>query len=352
MYQRSLLSLLLVYFAAISSPATADDLVWLTGRVTAAESRAPLKNAVVAVYDDKGKVVDYAKTDSDGIYTLAVPRAVLGLDKKGVGFFRRVAGGMSKLVGGLSGPIRMGLKAAATAVPTSGLAAQAGVGVASGVAQNLVANMRTGRDKDSPLPPGVLVMKVSMPGKNDALAPASVYWMQEEVYRTGRKEQRVLTAWMDPVTLAPAESKDPSAIASTYLMFTDARIEPSIAEPGQTVILSATIPSPPEPRAPIIVVARNSRTGDIVELSPAGEGRYRAEIRVDKRHPKHDQVISVLAYAQQADESGRSKAVEDAIKRAGLFDSGRPVVYNPLLIVSRNRADVTLTVVEPPRRKK
>ena len=352
MRQRAFVFLIGACFAFAARPALTEDLVWLTGRVFTAESRAPLKDAVVAVYDDKSKVVDYAKTDSDGIYTLAVPRSVLGLNKKGAGFFRRVAGGMSKLVGSLSDPLRMGFKAAATAVPTSGLAAQAGVGVASGVAQNLVANMRTGGDKDSPLPPGILVMKVTLPGKNDALAAASVYWMQEEVYRAGRKEQRVLTAWMDPVTLTLAESKNASAIASTYLMFTDARIEPSIAEPGQMVILSATIPPPPEPRAPIIVVARNSRTGETVELSHVGDGRYRGEIRVDKKHPKHDNVISVLAYAQQADESGRSKAVEDAIQRAGLFDPGKLFLYNPLLVVSRNRADVTLTVVEPPRRKK
>src|SRR5687767_14848621 len=197
MRHRFLLILISTFIAVTARPALADDLVWLTGRVLTSESRAPLKDAVVAVYDDKSKVVDYAKTDSDGVYTLAVPRNVMGLDKKGAGFFRRVAGGMSKLLGGLSGPLRMGLKAAATAVPTSGLAAQAGVGVASGVAQNLVANMRTGRGKDTPLPPGMLVMKVSLPGKNDALAPACVYWMQEEVYRAGRKEQRVLTAWMD-----------------------------------------------------------------------------------------------------------------------------------------------------------
>src|SRR5688500_18143127 len=178
--------LIVFWFAAIARPVAADELVWLTGRVVTSESRTPLKDAVVAVYDDKSKVVDYAKTDSDGIYTLAVPRSALGLDKKGGGFFRRVAAGMSKLVGGLSGPLRMGLKAAATAVPTSGLAAQAGVGVASGVAQNLVANMRTGGGKEKPLPPGMLVMKVTLPGKNDALAPARGYWMQEEVYKTGR----------------------------------------------------------------------------------------------------------------------------------------------------------------------
>ena len=352
---RALSLLFLIAFLSPHGPSSAEsaqDLVWLTGRVVSPDGRAPLKDAVVAVYDEKNKVVDYARTDSDGIYTLAVPRGALRLDRKSSGFFHRVAGGASKIVGGLAGPLRMGLKAAATAVPTSGMAAQAGVGIASGVAQNMVATMRPNRGKDNSLPPGVIAMKVTLPGRNDAVAPASVYWMQEELYRAGRKHQRVLTAWMDPVTLTASDSADASGISSAYLMFTDARLEPSIAEPGESVFLSATIPSPPEPRTPIVVIARNNRTGEIIPLAPAGEGRYRAEIRVDKKHPRNDQAITVLAYAEQAEETGRSKAVEDAIQRAGLFDPGKPFVYNPLFVVSRNRAEVILTVVEPPRRKK
>jgi hypothetical protein len=344
------LVLLLSHF--VQPPASAEDLVWLTGRVMASDSRSPLKDALVAVYDEKNRVADYAKTDSEGVYTLAVPRSALRLDKKSKGFLHKVAGGVTKLVGGMSGPIRAGLRAAASAVPASGIAAQAGVGVASGVAQNLVGSMKTRSGKQSEIPPGALAMKVTMPGRNDVVAAASVYWMQEEVYRAGRKEQRVLSAWMDPVYLAPAESRTDSAIGSPYLLFSEARIEPSIAEPGQTVILSAFIPTPPEPRTPIVVVGRNSRTGEIIPLSHAGEGRYRGEIRVDKKHPRDDQVITIVAYAEQTDETGRSKQVEDAIQKSGLFDSGRTFTYNPLLVASRNRAEVTLTVVEPLRRKK
>ena len=347
-----LLVLIAFLFAGAVSPAGAEDLVWITGRVYGTESRGPLKDAVVAVYDDKNRVIDYARTDADGIYTLAVPTSALKVDKKTAGFFHRVAGGISRFVGGISGPLRMGIKAATSAVPASGLPAQAGVGIASGVAQNMIASMRPKGGKDNQLPPGAIAMKVTLPGRNDAAAPAAVYWMQEEVYKTGRKEQRVLTAWMDPVSLAPAESKDPSAIGSNFLLFTDARVEPSIAEPGQTVILSASIPSPPEPRTPVTVVARNNRTGEIFELAPVSEGRYRGEIRIDKKAPRNDTPITILAYPQQADEPGRSKRVEDAIQRAGLFDAGRSFVYNPLLVASRNRAEVSLTVVEPPGRKK
>jgi len=39
----------------------AEDMVYATGRVFAADGRTPLSGATVAVYDDKNRVVDYAK---------------------------------------------------------------------------------------------------------------------------------------------------------------------------------------------------------------------------------------------------------------------------------------------------
>jgi hypothetical protein len=90
----------------------------------------------------------------------------------------------------------------------------------------------------------------------------------------------------------------------------------------------------------------------MIELAPVGENRYRGELHVDKKAPRHDQVITILAYAEQPDQPGRSKGVERAILKAGLFNPEKSFVYNPLLVVSRNRAEVTLTVVDPPRRKK
>jgi hypothetical protein len=140
-------------------------------------------------------------------------------------------------------------------------------------------------------------------------------------------------------------------VYSEYLTFADARMEPSIAEPGQTVRIVVSLPAPPEPRTPFVVVARNDRTGQFYELTPAGGERYQAEFTVDKKFPKNDQVFTVLAYAQQDDTPGRDKKVEDALKGAGLFDAKKPFVYNPLLVVSRNRAELVLTVVQPGKRR-
>lgn len=344
----------LLLCACLSTGARAEDLVWATGRVYAADGRKPLAGAIVAVYDDKNRVVDYAKTDVNGDYALAVPRSALHLDRKGKGFLHQVVsavGGVGRIA---ALPLKAGIRAAAAASTVSDPLTRIGIGTASGVAQGLVDIMAPAEKKrvaNLRAQPGVLVMKVAMPGHNDAVSIARVYWMQEEVYRAGGKEQRALAAWFDPAYLTRAGEEKPSTIVSDYLTFTSARLEPSIAEIGQTVALTVTLPAPPEPSVPVVVVARNSRNGHTFELSPLGNGLYRGEFVVDKKFPRHDQIITVLAYAQQTDSPGRNRKVEDAIHGAGLWKPDRPYVYNPLLVVSRNRAEVALTVVEPPKRR-
>lgn len=332
-------------------PAFAEDLVWATGRVVAAKDNRPLPDALVAVYDDKGRVVDYARTDPDGNYALTVPRGALHLDKNSPDFLHQVTGGVTRLVGGVAGGLKAGVKAAAGVVGTSDPIARAGVGMASGLTMNALDGLRPGKGKPLPLP-GSVIMKVTKPGLNDAVSHAKVYWMEAELRVEGKKETRGMAAWFDTAQLTNAGAQDPSKIETDYLTFTDARLEPSIAEPGQTVLLTATLPSPPEPETPLVVVARNVRTGKLIELSSVGNGRYRAEIHVDKKSPKFDEPITILAYAEQSEKAGRSKKVEDALTHGGLFDPTKPFVYNPLFVVSRNRAEVVLTVVEAAKKRK
>jgi hypothetical protein len=330
-----------------SIPSRAEDLIWATGRVFNADGRTPLAGAIVAVYDDKNRVVDYAKTDSAGNYALALPRSAMHLDRKGGGFFHTVTG----LVGGVGRiaamPLKMGIKAAAGISSATDPITRVGIGAASGVAQGLVDNMSPSKKKllGERSQPGVVVMKVSLPGHNDAISIARVYWMEEQIYKTGNREQRSLAAWFDPVHLTGAGAEKPSTIESKYLNFTEARLEPGIVEQGQTVSLSVKMPIPPDPRTPVIVVAKNSRTGRFFELTSAGNGIYRTEFVVDKKFPKDDQVFTVIAYAEQDELPGRNKKAENAINGAGLFDPTKPYIYNPLLVVSRNRAEVVLTVV-------
>ena len=109
---------------------------------------------------------------------------------------------------------------------------------------------------------------------------------------------------------------------------------------------------PPTPEINIVVVARNNRTGQKWELQRDNDGYFTAEVEIDKRFPKDDQVISLVAYAADERRPGRRPNAEGAIEHAGLWDARRPYIYDPLIVVSRNRADVTVTVVSPSRRHK
>lgn len=346
---------LLALILALPCCSSADDLVWAIGQVKDTSGRA-VGGATVAIYNDKNEVVDYAKSDSEGNYALAVPRGTLHLDKKGGGgFLHEVAGA----VGGVGRMAAMPLKATIRAVAGVAVASdpitRVGIGTASGVALGLV-DIMAPRERKTPVPlrqqPGVVVMKVTAPGHNDAVSLARVYWMELQNLRAGGREQKVVTSWVDPVKMAPAGSTQASMFDSTYLTFSEPRFEPGIVEPGHTVQLSVRLSLPPDPRTPLVVVARNSKTGEMYELERLEQGLYGAEIAIDKRFPKNDQVFAILAYAEQDERPGRSKKVEDALVGQGYFKPERPFLYNPLMVVSRNRAEVVLTVVEPSRKRR
>ncbi|HSV73427.1 MAG TPA: carboxypeptidase-like regulatory domain-containing protein [Chthonomonadales bacterium] len=331
--------------------AQADDLVWLTGRVFS--GGAPLAGATVAVFDQRNRVVDYAETDADGHYTLAAPARELNLNRRQGGFFHQV----SRLVGGagrmVSLPLKAGIRAAASVATATDPLTRVGVGTASNLAVSLV-DVISREDPATRRPvrslPGAIAMRVTAPGHQDAVAVTRTYWVQEEVHRVGGHEQRAIVAWMDPVAMARPYGNEASTFDEGYFLFSDVRLEPGIVRRGQTAILTVRLSAPSEPRAPFVVVARNERTGQMVELQSVGGDRYRAEIQVGPQAPRDEHPITVLAYAEQDAAPGRNPRAEDAIRRAGMWSPKRPYVYNPLLVVSRNRAEATLTVVEPRRR--
>src|SRR5437667_10241652 len=95
--------------------AQAENLVWATGKVLD-PSGTPMAGAIVAVYDDNNKVVDYARTDAKGEYALALPPRALHLERKhGKGFIAEVFSGVTRFVGGaaafVANPVRAGVRA-------------------------------------------------------------------------------------------------------------------------------------------------------------------------------------------------------------------------------------------------
>jgi hypothetical protein len=357
------LSGLVGMLACCSIPARATEYVWATGKVLDARGR-PVPNAFVAVYDDGNKVVDYTRTDSAGDYALAVPKPVLHLEhKRGKGFVADVFTGVIRLtgdaIGFINNPVRSGIHAIASAQSATIADPLTKGGISAGTAvadQALI--MLTPRGRRPPPPtaarkqPGALLIKVVAPNSNDLVEVGHVYWIQEEQLRLGGKAQKTLAAWLDPVQLTSVDSEKLSAFQTDYLHFTRARLEPSIAEPGQVVHITAKLLMPPSPVIYAVVVARNNHTGQRWELLPTGDGRYEGEFVVDKRFKQDDQTISILAYAAKDQKPGRRENAEKAIQGAGLWDPQKPYVYDPLLVVSRNRADLTLTIVTPEKRKR
>lgn len=353
---------LLGALACCGVPCRATEYVWATGKVLDANDR-PVPNAFVAVYDDSNKVVDYTRTDRNGEYALAVPKPVFHLEhKRGRGFVADVVTGVIRLtgdaIGFINNPVRSGVHAVASAEADTiaDPLTKGGISAGAVVVDQTLLMLTPRRHKTPPAElrkqPGALLLKVVAPNSNDLIQVGHLYWLQDEQLKLGGKEKHTLAAWLDPVKLTSTETDKPSEIQSDYLRFTRARLEPSIAEPGQTVHITAKLLLPPSPTIYAIVVARNDRTGQRWELTPTGDGRYEGDFVVDKRFPRNDQTISILAYAAKEQKPGRRENAERAIEGAGLWDPKKPFIFDPLLVVSRNRADLTMTVVEPQKRKR
>ena len=353
------IGLLALLLGSAARPAQAEELVWATGIVQDASGK-PIANALVAVYDDSNKVSDYARTDAHGEYALALPRRVLHLDKKRSGFITQIFNGVTRFVGDAAGFVANPLRAGMHAVTSSQASnftdplTKGGIAAGSMVADQIlfqIAPPKKQAPQEARKQPGALLVKAIAPDSRDLIGVAQVYWVQQETFQAGGKRTKNLAVWLDPVKLSAADSTVDSQINSDYLRFTSARLEPGIAEVGQRVRVFATLPSPPAPAIYAVVVARNNRTGQKWELTPIGNDRYVGEFIVDKHFPRDDQSISLLAYAAQPDAPGRRKQVESAMEGAGLWDARKPFRYDPLLVVSRNRADLTLTVVAPAKQR-
>ena len=346
---------LAIILSTLPLAAHSDELVWATGKVVGSDGK-PLKGAVVVVYDDKEKIVDYAHTDEKGEYALAIPEDVLNLEtKKGGGFISSTVGRMKRFVTANVTGLAQGAKTtilALTATQSMGLTApiakaalDTGTKVADKVGKQLTpkvaAEIQEKAVRAELKRPGVLYLKASAANHTDYAGLAELYWVQRETVKDEGKEKAVYAAWLDPINFgAPGK---PSTAGSDFLKITAAKGEPSLVLPGGKFKLNATISTPAEPATSLIVIAR-SASGKTWELKPEGKGVYSAEIAVDEKLPPGEHVISILAYAA-GEKPGRREDVEKEIEKAGYWDPKKEFTPNPLMLASRNRADVKVTLL-------
>jgi len=355
-------SLLVALITTSTYACWAEQPVWATGHIADSSGRA-ISGAIIAVYDDNNRVLDYARTDESGDYALSLPHHALHLQEHhGKGFIADVYGGVTRFAGGtaefVANPIRAGVRAvtssevSAFADPLTKGGLAAGSFILDRALFAVAPRPKHPADIELRKMPGAFLIKVIAPDRNDLVGVTRVYWLEKETFKAHGRQTETLAAWLDPIQLTPTSSDRPSSIQSTYLNFTGARMEPSLAEVGQVVRLSATLQAPPDPVIRTIVIARDTRTGKTWELQSVGKGRYEAEIEVDKHFARDDHPFVILAYPASEQKPGRRRDVEQHLDAAGMWDTKRPYVYDPLIVVSRNRAELTLTVLGTSRHKR
>jgi hypothetical protein len=376
--------------AATGLPVRASDAVQTTGQVFQSDGKTPLANATVAIVDEKGKVIANAKTDVDGRYTLHVPRGAFHLPEHKGGNFLGGVGKALSTVAQVAAPLAAGLAGggAAAGLAESALSHVAGAAhppgavIATpedavrhipqasrdrihqqGISDSMLAqalkqgpldllnNFGKSRDEfvdnpPDPKSPGALTIRVSRTDYSELDNVNQVYWMQDVREEEKGKDRKITAATLDPILLSKPDEGKVSRIDRKRMQFSAGTPTPTLIEFGQKLSVKARFSVPDEQKSEIVVIARNSKSGEIYELTPSADGIYAAEIEVDKRFQKDEQTISILAYRSDAEKPGRSKKVEEALEHAGHWKLDKAYEYNPLLVASRNRLDLRLTVVE------
>jgi len=350
----------------------------IAGYVRDTSTGSPIAGALIAAYDDKGRVITSGRTDRHGYYELLVPCDALPLPEA-----RRRGSLVSQIVRGVGKGVKMvvGLTAqAAQSVAASNAGSAAGKAVAEAMAREGSDKLATqvggkaaeravsgtidpsgGRPvvKKRPAPQPVMVFLPSVRVRvvhdshkefNDEVAS---YWLEAPVVGEKRKVISPSRAWMDDIRLAPEGSLADSETLQVGMILSEFDIEPAIATPGTWVILSVKVSTPSTPTPEFRVLAKNIRAKRWIELSPAGNGRYQGQFLVDDTFPRDDQAITVLAIRKEPAFAEPFKklrgTVQREVDRRDLWNPKKPFKYDPQLLAGRNRLEGLLTVVKPKR---
>lgn len=380
----------------IGAAAFAEDTVTIQGRVTGPEGKGFAVGAQVTAYDDKDHVIGQATTDMSGIYKMSVPRSALHLTehkKSGGGgnsLFKQVlktAGSVLTQggpvgIGGFPSPSPLGGFSAAALTGANPLKVLTNLSIANMVTKLVSTGMprpkaeQTAKDlkagkltKDQAVQqmqaagvpkdkaeaaladmasvagvtvappkrdaPGALQLKVTLAGLNDMTGVAQSYMANEE-------PKGQVVAVMDHVILEPAGGDAQSSVAMETMRFLRGELSPQVVHMGEkaTVKVMVGLPSAGE----TVVVLAKTKNGKPFQLESTEPGIFQGEIAVEKPIARGEQLVSVIAYISK--ESGRDSKIEEEIEKAGLWKSDQAYLFNPLYHVSKNRADLKLTVLD------
>jgi hypothetical protein len=364
----------------------------LCGKVVDAATGKPVPDATVALQDKDGKVIAWTKTDATGKYCLAAEslkvlnllpshrRGLLDEIARGVG---QVVTAPIKVAGGVvegvkkTNPVDV-VKNAAISTATGNpvpIATQAITTVTGGTASsvdaaktNAVTQTKEGAvrsafgermsDKQSKKPalaPGEVFLSVSRPEYKEIRGKAGAYWLDAPIPPNRQKKDDKgcgVCAWMETVKLAPAAAADKkSEIANEAIVLSDPKAEPALIPAGSTCKLTVKLQSPMDPASKVRVFARENKKKSVVELQRQANGIYVGELPIDPKCPNGNTKISIAALREEPIEVKLPKSKEDPLtqfaKRLDDLDPDKPYDFDPKILASENRLDLTITVLDP-----
>ena len=306
-----------------------------------AAGEKPLAGAIIAVRSPDGQVSAWGRTDAAGTFDLTGQYvADLNLpnygkkDSSPLGEIARGAGRVFDLAGraitSLIDPV-----------------ARAMMGPIANAVADMVIDPPGPLRADLPKPnaPGVFLVKVSCPGYQGYQGPVQAYWLDPP----DPGSTRGMAFWLDPITLARRGSTDAASGPRPVMMRLRAPVlEPSIAPRGSEVAVTVRLTVPEAAEGNVRVLAWHEKSKTVTPLLPvkSDPGLHRANLEVAADWPLNDQRVVVLALRSTpaSPEGPRTATAEELAGRLSLW-TGR-FAFDPQVLASRDRAVLTLTVVE------
>lgn len=367
------------------SVATAPD--WskgaLFGRVLDTTTGKPLPDATVALQDKKGKILGWAKTNAEGQYMLAADSltALQLRPSRRRGFLENLARGTGqviaapvKVVAGVVkqvdpvNTVKATVIASVTANPAP-LAAEAVKTTGKAIQDQTTATARAStarsvmgerqaapKEKRKDLVPGEVFLSVTAPGYKELKDKAGAYWLEPPTPASpdGKSPATGVRAWLETVKLAPLTAADKKCeVENNAVLLSEGVLNPAQVALGAPIKLSVKLATPGNQPLKIRVFARENRKRTVVELKPqdGAPGLFTGDMILDKEIGLGDTVVTIVALRAEPLEVNLKDNKEDPLLEfaKGLDDmeAGHSYEYDPRIMASENRLDLTLTVLDP-----
>jgi hypothetical protein len=354
----------------------------LFGRVMDAATGKPLPDATVALQDKGGKVLAWTKTDAEGKYALCADslNALQLRASRRRGLLERVARGVGQVVTTpvkvvadavkAVDPLKTG-KAAIISTVTANpapVAAQVLGNATKTITDQAAAKARenaakavlgerqaTPKEKRQTLVPGEVFLSVVAPGYKDLKDKAGAYWLEPPAPADGKTPATGVRAWLETVKLAPTSAADKKCeVVNCAILLAEGKIEPALAAPGTPVKLSVKLATPENQPLKVRVFAREDKSRAVTELKAAAGGTpgvFTGEMPLDAGLKAGDTTISLVALRAEPIEvdlkDNKADPLLDFARGLDDLDADKAYEFDPRIMASENRLDLSLTILDP-----